>query len=86
MRIGERTKLTPPMIAEAWGIDVAKVHGWIRAGELRAIDASNTRGRKPRFLIDVADLADFEARRAIVPPPPRAKRRSRRDINAGSFY
>lgn len=62
-----RSKLTPPQIAQRWGIGTGKVEGWIRAGELRAIDASARRGGRPRYLVDVRDLAEFEERRAVVP-------------------
>ena len=59
-----RTKVTPPQLAAEWGIDPAKVLRWIRAGELRAIDVSTVRGGRPRFLIDRADIAAFEAARS----------------------
>ena len=39
-----KQKLTPPEVAELWGIAHDKVLTWIRAGELAAIDASTTRG------------------------------------------
>jgi excisionase family DNA binding protein len=62
----ERTKLTPPEVARLWGISPDKVLAWIRSGELRAINAAmSTRGR-PRYLIDVKDLEDFENRRAVA--------------------
>lgn len=63
MAVIKRTKLTPPQVARQWGISPEKVVGWIRSGELRAIDASKLRGHRPRYLIDVADLAEFEKRR-----------------------
>lgn len=59
-----RTKLTPPEIAKQWGIGYGKVMGWIRSGELRAIDVSGRCGGQPRYLVDVADLAAFEERRS----------------------
>jgi hypothetical protein len=71
-----RTKLTPPELAAQWGIDPAKILTWIRSGELRAIDASTRRGGKPRFLIDLADVAAFEAARAVG-PAPKVQRRKR---------
>lgn len=72
----QRTKITPPQLAKRWGIDPAKVHGWIRSGELRAIDVSSTRGGRPRYLIDVADVAAFEASREVRPPSPVSRRRT----------
>lgn len=58
-------KLTPPQIAKQWGIAPEKVVAWIQAGELRAIDASTTRGKRPRYLIDIEDLAAFEKSRLV---------------------
>ncbi len=72
----EKRKHTPPEVAAMWGIAPDKIISWIKSGELRAIDASQKRGQRPRYLIDVDDLADFEARRAATPPPkPRPRRR-----------
>lgn len=67
MRTGtQRKKMTPPQVAERFGVDVAKVHAWIRAGELRAIDGATRRGERPRYLVDVDDLEAFERARAVV--------------------
>ena len=32
-----RTKLTPPEVAQLWGVSVGTVMIWIRNGELRAV-------------------------------------------------
>jgi hypothetical protein len=72
-----RRKVTPPQYARQLGVDTAKVLKWIRSGELRAIDASTTRGSRPRYLIDVADILTFEAGRSVQPPTPRPQRRRR---------
>jgi len=73
-----KEKFTPPELAAKWGIDAQKVLAWIRSGELRAIDASTTPGGRRRFLIDVADIASFEERRTVQPPPTPAERRRQR--------
>ena len=80
-----KTKLSPPQLAAQWGIDVAKVLTWIKAGELRAINAATTRTGRPRYLIDQADIATFEAGRAVQPPAPRIRRR-RVDPNVIQFF
>ena len=72
------TKITPPELAKRWGIDPAKVLTWIRAGELRAIDASTRPGGRPRYLIDERDVAAFEERRAVCSSPRPAARKDRR--------
>jgi hypothetical protein len=71
-----KRKKTPPEVAAMWGISPDKVTAWIKSGELRAIDASTRRGQRPRYLIGLDDLQDFEARRAVTPDPkPRRRRR-----------
>jgi excisionase family DNA binding protein len=76
-----RTKLTPPEVAQLWGVSVGKVMTWIRNGELRAINVAQRLGGRPRYRIDVADLTDFENRRAYQPnvPVPRRPRKRRDD-------
>ena len=71
-----RTKLSPKELATQWGKKPSSIIALIRTGELRAIDVSVSRGR-PRFLIDLADIAIFEERRTIQPPIPRTRRRRR---------
>lgn len=80
-----KTKLTPPELAKLWGIDVQKVLHWIKSGELRAINAATDRSGRPRYLIDISDLAAFEASRAVQPPTPRI-RRQRADPNVIQFF
>jgi excisionase family DNA binding protein len=70
-----RSKLTPPEVARLWGVSPDKVLAWIRAGELRAVNAATTQHGRPRYLIDRADLAAFEQRRAATPAPAAGRRR-----------
>ncbi|MFZ1934333.1 MAG: DNA-binding protein [Thermoguttaceae bacterium] len=81
-----KTKLTPPELARQWGIDVAKVLTWIRSGELRAVNLATRRDSRPRYAIDVADIALFEAARAVQPPTPRVRRRQRVDPSVIQFF
>ena len=68
-----------PAVAERLVVPLRTVRTWIANGELRAIDVSATPGSKrPRFVVDEADLVAFEERRATAPPP-----RQRR-ISAGA--
>ena len=62
-----RRKLTPPMIARAWGIDVKKVITCLTNGELRAMNVATHPGQRPRFLVDIDDLRTFESARTITP-------------------
>lgn len=83
-----RQKIRPPALAKMWGVGVDKILGFIRRGELRAIDVSDNRGvGRPRYLIDLADIAAFEQSRAVVPPPPPVqRRRRRRDIILKDYF
>ena len=81
-----RTKLTPPAFAAQWGIDVSKVLTWIRSGELRAIDAATVPGGRPRYLIDVADVALFEQRRQVRAPEPRTRTRRKPVTDVIEFF
>ncbi len=80
-----KTKVTPPELARQWGIDVAKVLKWIKSGELRAVNLATRRDGRPRYAIDQADIAIFEASRAVQPPTPRMRRR-RVDPNIIQFF
>ena len=71
----EKTKMTPPELAARWGVAPEKILHFIRSGELQAIDVALVRGGKPRYLIDVDAIADFEARRAVTAPLPTPRRR-----------
>jgi hypothetical protein len=81
-----RTKVTPPALAKRWGVDSHKVVQWIKTGELPAIDASSRQGRRPRFLIDEADIKAFEQRRAVVPPDTPTRQRRRRAGDVIEFF
>jgi hypothetical protein len=62
------------------------VRGWIRNGELKAINAGRTpNGRKPRWRITQAALEAFEALRTSTPPAPRT-RRTKQSNGELSFY
>lgn len=79
-------KLTPPQLAEQWGVSPDKIIGWIRSGELRAIDISTKRGSpRPRYLVDRRDIEAFELARAVIPPAPRQRRR-RRDPAVKEYF
>ena len=81
-----RTKISPPELACRWGIDQAKILKWIKAGELRAINAATDRNGRARYLIDVADILVFEASRAVQPPAPHVRRRRRADPGVIEFF
>jgi hypothetical protein len=67
--------LTPPEIAQEFGVDIGKVYTWIRSGELKAIDAAVRKGGRPRFRIDPKELEAFKLRRSVLPLPKMPSRR-----------
>ena len=71
-------RLTVAEVAEVLAVNQAKVIGWIRSGELRAIDVSVKRGARPRWRIAPSDLAAFETSRAAVPTPKVVQRKRHR--------
>ncbi|MCA9265919.1 MAG: helix-turn-helix domain-containing protein [Planctomycetales bacterium] len=83
-----RTKLTPPVLAKQWGVSPDKVLNFIRSGELRAIDISSSRGVRPRYLIDVADIEAFENRRTVSAegPAKSTRRRGRKQARVREFF
>ncbi len=82
----ERRKLTPPQIAAQYGISPDKVVTWITSGELKAFNAATRPTMRPRWLVDVEDLADFERRRAAVAPPKPQSRRKRASVGMARDY
>jgi transposase len=65
-------------IQDRFGVGEQTVLGWIRTGELKAINVSRRAGaKKPRWRITDAALAAFEALRTANPPPSKSLRRKR---------
>jgi transposase len=64
-------------LCERFCVGEHTVLGWIRRGELRAIDVSRKLGSRPKWRITQEALDQFEAARTPNPPLPRARRRKR---------
>lgn len=75
MRVAPVSYLTPPVVAERYGVDVKKIVGWIRRGELRAVNVATCTGGRPRYRISPADLAAFEVARSAGPQPRVVRRK-----------
>ena len=84
--VESRQKLSPPELARRWGVSAEKVRTWVRTGELKAVNGATRPGERPRFLIDIVDLAEFEARRLVVATPAAPRRRRRRDIGVTKYF
>lgn len=79
-------KVTPPQLAKRYHVDPSKIVGWIKSGELPAVNlATRTTGR-PRWAIDEADVELFELRRSATPTPKTAKRQRRKDTKIIEFF
>jgi hypothetical protein len=76
---------TPPALAKHWGVSPEKIHAFIRAGELRAINLATRLSGRPRYVIDRADVAAFEKAREVA-PMPRAERRKRKLTDYVEYY
>ncbi len=68
--------LTIKELCERYGVNEHTVLGWIRTGELKAVNVGRRPGtKKPRWRITADALATFELIRTHNPPPPRTQRR-----------
>lgn len=73
-------------ICERFAIGEHTVLGWIRRGELKAIDVSRTRGGRPKWRITAEALAAFESARTPAPPQPRTRRAKSKSTDVIEFY
>ena len=72
--------LTPADVAERLNCSAVKVRELIASRQLPAINTSlNPRGKKPRWMITLADLEAFERSRATKPAAVPASRPRKRD-------
>jgi transposase len=54
-----------------------KIRLWIRRGELAAINTASALCGRPRWVVTVEALVEFERRRTASPPPKPPRRRRR---------
>lgn len=70
--------LTVRDLALRFRVGEDKVRGWIKRGELSAINTADRRCARPRFVVTAEALAEFERRRhAATPNAPKPKRRKK---------
>jgi excisionase family DNA binding protein len=70
------TYLKSTEISKLLRVSPEKVLGWIRRGELTAIDVGD--GKRSEYRVHQEDLSAFLARREVKPPPPYQRRKPRR--------
>jgi hypothetical protein len=72
--------LTPRELARLLRVSPDRVRRWIGSGALLAVNTSDTRSGRPRWVILPDALAAFVRGRQAAPPPAPAKRRKRTAI------
>jgi hypothetical protein len=70
--------LTPPQIAARLAVKPEKILGWIRSGELSAVNVAKNVDGRPRWRVDPAELDKFLIRRSATPAPKVTRRRKKK--------
>jgi len=70
---------SPRDLSERYGVAIEKIHGWIKTGQLTAVNIASRPDQRPRYRIRQSDLEAFEAARATTPPPKPPRRRRKAD-------
>jgi predicted site-specific integrase-resolvase len=76
--------LTPPKVAEQFGVAVHKIHQWISSGELVAVNVATSTSSRPVWRISDESLRAFIESRQAQPPVP--KPASSRRTTGGKRY
>ena len=75
---GQTRGFTVADLAVRFRVGEEKIRGWIRRGEMRAVNVGATLSGKPRLVVTPEALAEFEKLRTAGPAPkPQARRRRR---------
>jgi transposase len=72
--------LTVRDVARRYRVGVSRVLGWIRRGEIRALNRRDDRAGRPSYVITPEAIAAFERARSVSPPPKTVRRRKRTDV------
>lgn len=72
-------------LAKILRVSPDKIRGWIRSGNLKAINIASTLAGKPRFVILPKHLEEFEQTRTTG-PPPKTIRKKRKPKGYIDFY
>jgi hypothetical protein len=84
--MSEPLAMTPPQLAQRWGVDPDKVLAFIRNGELRAMNLAISPTGRPRYRILMTEVERFEAARATKPPAQQPRRRRRATATTGKEW
>lgn len=69
--------LTVADVARRYRVGEDRVRRWITSGQLRAVNTSDARCARPRYVVPPEALLEFELGRSVA-TPPKAKRPKRR--------
>ncbi len=72
--------LTVTEVAKRYRVSPDKVRGWIKSGELPAVNTGATLCGKPRYVVTADGLAAFEKRRSAAAPPKLVRRKRRGSV------
>jgi len=72
-------------VARRYRVGVARVLGWIRRRELRAIDRRDASSARPSYVVTAEALAEFERGRCGASAPPKAPRRRKKTEEVDYF-
>ena len=73
-------------IAQSWRVNESKVLGFIKTGELKAVNVATKAGGLPRWRISPADLEAFAAARSASPQQPVSRRPRRKAGHVVEFF
>ena len=77
---------TVPQVARDLGVNRQKILSWIASGELIAVNiARQADGKRGRYRVTAAALADFLQSRQTRPPAKPMRRRRRVEAPAGPY-
>jgi transposase len=64
-------------LARRYRVSEDKIRGWIRRGELAAVNRRDVRSGRPSWVVTWEALVNFERGRAATPPPKPTRRKAR---------
>jgi excisionase family DNA binding protein len=80
------TYLTPPQYAKRLGVKPDTVVGWIRSGELRAINVARRDAKRPRYRISLDSVIAFENGRAASATTSKPTKRRKQQTDVITFF
>jgi len=74
------TGMTPRELSRYLHVGVSKILGWLRRGELGAVNVASVQCGRPQYIILPEHLAAWQRSRQAGPPPKAARRRKRSEM------